>query len=96
MGRFDDRRKGLPFTRRLAPVALTRDMHKKQQVSKYGKSIIRFRKRQALLAKPYDGTDLHPDLVAIGDTDPLPVVEIKGHEGKTKRQILKAARGNNV
>ena len=45
--------------------------HKKQ--SAYGKAIMLFRKRQALLANPYTGEDLHPDLICLVD-DPDPVI----------------------
>lgn len=56
-------------------------------MSAYGNAIIRHRKKQELLSKPYTGKDIHPLLVGTGDIDPLPVVEIPGLEGLSKREI---------
>lgn len=46
------------------------------------------RKSQEKTLSGSEVNGLHPLLVAVGDTDPLPVIEIKGLEGKTKREIL--------
>lgn len=71
-------------------------IHKhKKQVSMFTNCILKFRKRQELLLKPHTGEDLHPSLVAIGDTDPMPVVELKGLENMTQKQLMRKFGGTN-